>query len=691
MLHRSSRRTSLRFLWVLLGFAAISLVFFDLQSVGVWALSRARWGGTLDIGRERVSRKSDLSQENVPRFEPAPCPVPVPPGVRVECGYLIVLENRVDPDSRTIKLAVAILKSRSSTPAPDPIIYLQGGPGASALKTLDYWVGSPFLDTRDFILLEQRGTRYSEPWLDCPEVERAQIENFSVVLSNEEEIARTVKAAESCRDRLVNEGVNLAMYNSRTSAADFEDLRTVLGYGTWNLYGVSYGTRLALTVVRDYPDGVRSVILDSATPPPADHYLELVPRAEEAFQVIFEGCATDPDCRAAYPDLEKAFYDVVGQMNANPVPISARFLSHDLLLTGDDFVVGMYRGAQNRQVVAFSPLMIEQLHRGNRGVLLPLAEQGIPSLLTISKGMYYSVQCYGHAEASSYTPQTIAETIASGPMPSLFVPYHSDLAVCPLWGAGEGGDVEDEPVYSDIPTLVMAGEYDPITPPRWGRLAAETLSNGFFYEFPGLSHGASFYACPRQMALSFIDDPTVSPDASCMAEMERLDYVVDKDLYVTSAIYRLNFDLLARRDPFHLGVLGFCLFAFLTEVFLFPGNLLRLIKDQGVRSMWLAWLARGLALVTSVLNLTFLIGLVWAVRETIATNWFILAFGVPAKASWLFVIPYVTVALAVGLFGFAVLAWKRAYWSIAGRVHHSLVLLATWAFVWFLCYWDLLT
>ena len=181
------------------------------------------------------------------------CPFDIPDGYDMECGYLTVPENRSDPNSATIDLAVAIV--RVDNPASDPIIYLAGGPGSSAIDEFvsapESWDINQFLYGSDLILLDQRGTGYSYPTLNCWEMEQAAENSIS-----------DYDAAVACHDRLVSDGIDLTAYNSAESAADVEDLRIALGYDTWNLFGISYGTRLALEVMRDYPDGIRSVIID---------------------------------------------------------------------------------------------------------------------------------------------------------------------------------------------------------------------------------------------------------------------------------------------------------------------------------------------------------------------------------------------------------------------------------------------
>lgn len=645
----------------------------------------------VELVTETEASEPSPAQAKVPRFEPSDCPIAIPAGARAECGYLVVPEDRSNPDSRTIRLAVAILKSRSEDPAPDPVVYLAGGPGGSALGEAGLGFGSPFLDDRDFILLEQRGTRYSEPWLDCPELDVVIVDNLGQALSFEEEMALKVEAAIQCRDRLLGGGVNLAAYNSAAIASDFEDLRRVLGYEQWNLYGISNGTRLALTVMRDYPEGVRGVILDSTFPPQSDGDIELLPNAAHAFETLFAGCAADSACHAAYPELETVFYDLVDQMNANPIPV---WITHpitgdpfELWLTGADMIGGLFDALCNAEIVPFLPFFIYQVHEGNHDILAPMAQNSLASLLGLSRGMNLSVECHG--EAPFNPPEAVAAAMDAYPKLRGLMQFFA-LGICQYWGAGEAGPIETEAVHSDIPTLILEGEYDPITPPSLGKLAAETLPNSFFYEFPGLAHAVTLHDCPRSMAVAFVNDPITKPDANCMARMSTPDFVTDDDLYATPALYRLNNELLTKREPLHFGLLGFCLLFFLAEVLLVPGHFFRLLLKPSGQTTRVARLARGFAVATATLNLAFLVGLMLIVRDVASTSLLMMAFGVPARAALLFLVPLLTTALTAGLLIFTVLAWKNGYWSKVGRVHYSLLTLAALAFIWFLSYWDLL-
>src|SRR5262245_33286505 len=175
-------------------------------------------------------------------FEPAPCDFPVPRGYAPECGYLIVPENRARQDSRLIRLHVAIFRNRAGIQNLDPVLKISGGPGSSGLNTAGYLLGTGMdavLETHDFIAFDQRGTGYSRPRLDCPE----RIEITPAVLggrlSAEESAQAIIDSFRRCRDRLITEGIDISAYNSAASAADINDLRTVLGYEQLNLYAIS--------------------------------------------------------------------------------------------------------------------------------------------------------------------------------------------------------------------------------------------------------------------------------------------------------------------------------------------------------------------------------------------------------------------------------------------------------------------
>lgn len=470
-------------------------------------------------------------------WEEADCQFDTPPGQDVDCGYLTVPEDRSQPDGPTIRLHVGIFRTPSSDPAPDPIVYLEGGPGGNALEPVPLIFNlrfAPFLENRDFIMIDQRGTGLSEPALDCPELTVLGYELMDDNIGVEEALEQQFEAIFACQDRLEEEGVNLAAYTSAANAADLNDLRLALGYEEWNLYGLSYGTRLAQTIMRDYSEGIRSVILDSVYPLQVDLYTAVPENADRAFQVLFDGCAADPECDAAYPDLENVFSEVVETLNAGPVlieitnPLTQE--SYDALLSGDGLVSFLFASLYSTEIIPLLPEIIYDAREGNFDTLALIQGSFLLNSDFVSLGMQFSVQC--SEEIPFGDEAEVAAAADAHPQLENFLDSAPNLGaaiftVCENWGAQAAEAIENEALLSDIPTLILAGEYDPITPPAWGQLAQENLSNSFYFEFPGVGHGASIaHECPLTISLAFLDDPTTEPDSDCLIAMTGPDFVV---------------------------------------------------------------------------------------------------------------------------------------------------------------------
>ena len=527
----------------------LSLILFSF--VAVMLLSACEGGIVDDSFDDTLDGAVDESLES--SFVWDECPFEVFDDEDIDCGYLIVPEDRSDPDTSEIELAVAIV--RSPNPAPDPIIYLAGGPGGSALTEVDAWLDTPLLDRHDIVLLDQRGTGYSYPSLNCYEVEDLDYEDE---VSKQDEL----DAAADCADRLESEGVVLAAYNSAESAADVEDLRLALGYEEWNLLGISYGTRLALTIMRDYPAGVRSVILDSTYPPHVQAYNEEAVNGAQAFQVLFDGCAADAACNEAYPNLQALFLEVVSILNTNPVDVTVTDPEtgelFDTFLSGDDLVDTLFASLYDTEVIPYLPYIIYETSNGNYNALSDLTLGFLPdddlsdddffsadspgttifedilgALLGEedvydSEGAFYAVECREEIPFNSLDETRIAaQAIPPEIHDSLVLGVELLFDTCDVWGIQQADSIENEPVRSDILTIVMAGQYDPVTPPQWGESTAQFLSNSYYFVYPGVGHAAMDGGdCPLGMMVSFVNNPTQSPDASCVAQMSGPDFYI---------------------------------------------------------------------------------------------------------------------------------------------------------------------
>lgn len=463
----------------------------------------------------------------VPRFEPSTCYFNYAPGRhRVECGYLVVPEDRSRPDGPTVKLHVAIFKSSSIDPAPDPVIYVSGGGGGNHLDGYQIYLengGYEILEDRDYIMYNQRGTRYGHPELACPGYS-AFLRGLAMErdLTMEERSARHIAFLLDCHDDLKERGIRLEAYNSTVNAADLNDLRIALGYDQVNLYGTSYGPRIILETLRNYPEGVRSAILDSVYPPQADLYVEYPHNARRAFEALFDDCAADPDCHTQYPNLEATFYRVVDELNASPYAFGS------IWINGYDFMEAVYEAMYSVESIPYLPQWIDQAGRGDHSGLRWYYERLLrPGVFeqVVAHGVHYSILCNEEAPFSDPAAALALEAQLPSQIREWLPWPPEDVVLCESWDAGVADPGVKDPVYSDVPTLIFAGRYDPITPPAWGRQTAETLENGYFYEFPANGHGVMrANRCALEMGLQFLDDPLAAPDAACMRALTRPDF-----------------------------------------------------------------------------------------------------------------------------------------------------------------------
>lgn len=477
--------------------------------------------GARDVGGGEAARQAAA----LTRFEAAECRFETPEGYDVRCGWLVVPEHHDAPSAqRTLRLHVGVFHRAGVGPAADPIVYLDGGPGGKALEGAASSFDARFAALaaeRDVVILDQRGTGYSEPSLDCPELREVLVDQLDERLDPADAVAGQVHAARRCRDRLVGEGVDLSAYNSVQSAADVAALRRLLGYETWNVLGASYGTRLAQTLLRTHPEGVRSVVLDSAYSVSADLDAASADHAAAALDHFFAACAADPPCSRRHPELERRFEQLSARLDTEPALVPTAL--GDALVDGstlwDLLIMSLYEPDLFRAV----PRMVEELEQGHTAGLAELANMAVTFLDGISWGMHMSVWCH---EEVPFVDRAAAEA-GLARHPQLAGRLRAQLTrvfeTCELWGAGRAEPVENQPVRSDVPTLVLGGAFDPVTPEAGGRQVAAELGRARYVGYAHLGHGvATAPGCPAQVTASFLTDPLgflADPaSAACAAE-----------------------------------------------------------------------------------------------------------------------------------------------------------------------------
>jgi len=444
-----------------------------------------------------------------------------------KCGYLAVPEDRTQPDSATIRLYAVVIPSASDHREPDPLVFLSGGPGVSAMMAVGHIqaILGDILQERDFVAFDQRGVGLSEPALDCPEYEEVLQETYGADVSSEEARQRMFDAMRACRDRLTEEGANLSAYTSAASAADAHDLMDPLGYDRYNLYGGSYGARLALTIMRDYPDEVRSAVLDSVGPPHEDVFELRAAGVQRALERVFEQCASSETCSEQYPDLPETFYALLDKLEQEPLPVSARGTTYQV--GADEFVELVLMGMYDTSAISGLASAIYKAAEGQTSSLSSQVEIVLSLSGILWEGMHFSVWC---AEEVPFNSAEDAAEINAVLHPAIVRGLEADnlpwmVQLCEMWGAAEADAVEDEPVRVDVPTLILTGEFDPDTPLDFATSTAEYLPKAQSFLIPGHTHDVlSSSACAREIMKQFLDAPEQIPDTSCLDESKLTFY-----------------------------------------------------------------------------------------------------------------------------------------------------------------------
>ena len=552
------------------------------------------------------------AQDTLPSFTSRECPyflarIALESDVTISCGTLLVAEDRQALDSsRMLELFVARIAARFPS-SNAPIVFLDGGPGSAASQVIRALLDTHLHLDYEIIVVDQRGTGLSRPSLNCQERDDQALSSISDWIRQ-------------CYRRLSGEGIALHAYNSANNANDIHELLVSLEIVEANIYGISYGSRLALTLMRDFPQRIRAVILDAVVPPQANILDARASAGYRAIDQIFLDCARDLSCNRAYPNLRQSFYDTVARLNREPAEVYSEDAGYQVEMTGDDFIYEVHAALYQYHLIPFLPALINAYADGDydydpeaeaddlawsrqyrSGELQPsdidlvamdmLAISDVHDLYTYywdisetewetlkakiayrrryqpfqeylqldsleaterhitglgpdaysrlatevigvydsqSEGMQFSVQC---AEEVHFNNRFRIRALALQ-VPKLLRQALMELATdrfseCEIFQIPQASERENQPVVSDIPVLLLSGNYDPISPPNWAAEATAHLENSWHYVLPDMGHGTLFTGdCIETVMLSFLVYPQFEPRAACLADLSSPKFIV---------------------------------------------------------------------------------------------------------------------------------------------------------------------
>jgi len=451
----------------------------------------------------------------------------VPEGVEYRFGYLTVPENREQSDSRMISVPVYVFKSPNPNAAKDPLISLTGGPGLSQMQNARWIKAWRYLEDRDLIFIDQRGTQHSRPALNCPQWPQAvQLVNQSDTSRSATESVsshddpRLLQALNDCHQSLVAQGIDLNGYHSEAIAADVEDLRRLLGIKQYNLYAVSYGAKVAQVLLRDHSSQLRSVVLDSPLPMAVNYDETGTRHVWNMVNQLLSDCASQTACERAYPKLIQRFATWLEQLAEQPILISdssAGSAGLTRYLRGRDVALAL--ASVDTATLSEVPWMLDQVIGGNQELLKAITEQGGQGS-GFAWGMRMSVWC---AEESPFVSTEVIEQERSGyPQFAGLSPVAIEPVWCAQWPVKARPATANQMVHSDVPVLIIHGAYDHLTPPHWGQGMLPGLANGHLLVFKGFHHTPTTYwdqPCPMLAAKAFLQQPDQMPELTCIEEL----------------------------------------------------------------------------------------------------------------------------------------------------------------------------
>ncbi len=433
------------------------------------------------------------------------------PAAFAQCATLSVPEDYSDPDGQRLDLFVARIPALTATPRADPLTLISGGPGGSSVDLYLQLRAAfePARRDRDIILLDQRGTGRSADGFTCTVPDGLGLETAGL-----EELGAVV---EGCLSDFSHDP---RFYSTSVAVQDLDQLRRELGIAEWNVYGISYGTRVAQHYLRRFPDAVRSIVLDGVVPAQLVLGPDIAPNAQAALDAIFSRCAEDAACSDRFADLDEKFNTVKRRLASEP----ARFRGNDPLTGEPEDIVFAEEHLQavirlmsySAPTASLLPLVIDDAYDGNYEPLAAQAEiviQGIAE--TLGFAMHNSVVCTEDAPffASATGTEPTDDYLGTAIVDAL-------TAICDVWPAGVLDEDFKSPVHSDRPVLLLSGEYDPVTPPAYAeRAIAGGLTNTRHLVGPGQGHGLVAIGCMPRVLRSFLDsaDPQ-GLEAGCLAD-----------------------------------------------------------------------------------------------------------------------------------------------------------------------------
>lgn len=482
---------------------SVSALMLAMASTATWASDvKSQQTQAADIARNMANNTDTCYVEGV--------------SDRLNCGFVTVPENPNKPDGKQIQVHYVVLPAVKNVNHEEALLAIAGGPGQSAIDNAAGFDAmlSKVRQQRDILLIDQRGTGRSN-LLTCDEGAQSP-------LSFDDDNADTLAETQKCLAKI---DADVTQYGSLNAIKDFEAVRQHLGYKKLHIYGISYGTRMAQLYMRLYPAHLATVTLDGIVPM-QQSVLEIGASIDRGFDLLFKDCQETTTCHTQFPELKAEFDQVAASLAKAPVmenvydPVTGEKTM--LTMTRGKFYGSIRMALYQANVRALVPHAIHQAAKHNFQPILGLYSLTIDNA-GMAMGMHASVVC--GEDMHRITPAMREQAQHSFMGKTMLEGLE---ATCEVWKVPAVDDSFSEPISSDIPTLLLSGEIDPATPPSWGELAMEKLTNAKHFVAPYATHGVAYQSCANNLIADLVRSGSVKDlDGECLKKDVRRSFYLN--------------------------------------------------------------------------------------------------------------------------------------------------------------------
>lgn len=437
----------------------------------------------------------------------------------VLCGQHSVFEDRVAAKGRKIDIQFAIIPSVTEAKETDPLVFFAGGPGQGA-KSMARFVTMSFKEiheNRDVILIDQRGMGSSAP-LSCK-----QPEDKFLSLSDEEASQLMREILQQC---LIDLNTDVTKYTQDLANQDIHEILLALGYSKVNLYGVSWGTRSALLYANQFPEQVRTVIMDGVAPLENKVPLYANADAERALQTLFKDCNADTHCLATFPTLEQDFNNILTAFGENGYEVTMNDPNTDeaisFTMTRNTFVNAIRTLLYVPDFSRLLPIIIQQAKvKDFKALATIMTAFGDGDM---AMGAQMTILC--SEDYARMSDQAIAIETNKGFVGDAFINIFKNA--CSVWPKAPLPKLYQQKLSSNAPTLILSGAIDPVTPERWGEKMTEVMTNSIHLVAANTGHNVAPKGCAPKLIAQLVNQGNLDNiDGSCLDKLTRPTFFIN--------------------------------------------------------------------------------------------------------------------------------------------------------------------